>query len=593
MTTLTPLRHLLLPTPNDAPTETIVAHNPTLSRTEFAQRALKLAGLLQAHGIRRAAIWAKDAAEFATALFACWRAGATAVLPADTAAHTYTALAAQIEVWLTDTDLPEAIPAKQQWRLQWALHQGSLTPLPPAVLDSSAEVVLYTSGSNGAPKQIRKRWEQLQAEVDTLQHQWPLSPALIHCVLGSVSVQHMYGLPFRVLWPLAAGVPLDRLQHAYPEALQHASLAYERVIWVASPALLSRLGDALNWAQLRGRLVRIYSAGGPLPATVSAHFAHNLGVELRPTEIYGSSETGVVAFRQGADDWQPFSGVTVGLNAEGALHVQSPWVRPEEAQTADAATLTASGGFQLHGRLDRIVKIEGKRIALPMVENALAKDPLVAQAHLGTISPPSATAALRQTPRLAALVALSADGLQMLRSRGRNALVKALREPLRAQFPPLAVPRIWRFFRQLPVNAQGKLTQVALHDAVHNRPTLPEAQLQPANANAPHERHYAMRIPYDLAHFSGHFPSVPVVPGVAQIGWAIHFAQRDLLPKLCPSFRFGGMEVLKFQRLVRPGDSLHLVLRFDTQSHKLHFTFTTAADQSPCSSGWILNAKAM
>jgi len=582
MTPRTPLHELLLPT-GDAAAEATVAHGPTLSRAEFAQRALHLASALQAHGIRQAAIWAEDAAEFATALFACWRAGTTAVLPADAAAHTCAALAEQVEVWLTDTNLPQIIPAEQQWRLEKSTDESAL---PPAALDSQAEVILYTSGSNGTPKQICKRWGQLQSEIDALQYQWPLAPDRMSCVLGSVSVQHMYGLPFRVLWPLAAGVPLDRTQHAYPEALQHASLPHERVVWIASPALLSRLGDALDWAQLRGRLARIYSAGGPLPATVSDYFAQHLG--LRPTEIYGSSETGVVAFRQGADDWQPFAGVTVSLNAEGALRAQSPWVRPEDEQTADAATLSASGGFQLHGRLDRIVKIADERIALPMVETVLAQNPLVAQAHLGTITPPNA--ALRETSRLAALVALSAQGLQVLRSRGRNVVIDALRGPLRAQFAPLAVPRIWRFFEQLPTNPQGKLTQHALHEAVHNRPSLPDAQLQPVNANAPHERHYVVHIPYDLVHFSGHFPKVPVVPGVAQIGWAIHFAQQELLPTLCPDFRFGGMEVLKFQKLIRPGDKLRLALRFDAQTHKLHFTFTSADGQSPCSSGRILNA---
>jgi len=585
MNTLTPLRHLLVPPTPTAPAAapTLVAHGPALCCAEFAQRALHLASALQARGIRHAAIWTEDAAEFATALFACWRAGTTAVLPADAAAHTCAALASQVDVWLTDTHLPKIVPTDQQWRLEKSTDAPAL---PPAALDSQAEVILYTSGSNGTPKQIRKHLGQLQAEIDALQHQWPLSPDRISCVLGSVSVQHMYGLPFRVLWPLAAGVPLDRVQHAYPEALQHASLAHERVIWVASPALLSRLGDALDWAQLRGRLARIYSAGGPLPITVSDYFAQHL--ELRPTEIYGSSETGIVAFRQGADDWQPFADVAVGLNPEGALRVQSPWVRPEDEQTADAATLSPTGGFQLHGRLDRIVKIEGKRIALPMVETVLAQNSLVAQAHLGTLTPPNA--ALRETSRLAALVALSAHGLQLLRSQGRNAVINALRDPLRAQFAPLAVPRIWRFFEQLPTNAQGKLTQRALHEAVHNRPSLPDAQRQPVNANAQHERHYVVRIPYDLIYFSGHFPKAPVVPGVAQIGWAIHFAQRDLLPDLCPSFQFGGMEVLKFQKLVRPGDKLHLALRFDTQTRKLHFAFTTAHGEKPCSSGRILAA---
>jgi len=138
----------------------------------------------------------------------------------------------------------------------------------------------------------------LQLEVNALQQQWPLSKERVDCVLGSVSAAHMYGLPFRVLWPLCAAVPIDRPQRPYPEALQHASLPYSRYLWIASPALLTRLGHRLDWQALRGRLLGLYSAGGALPLPVSDEFEAQLG--QRPIEIYGSSETGVIAFRQGA-----------------------------------------------------------------------------------------------------------------------------------------------------------------------------------------------------------------------------------------------------------------------------------------------------
>jgi acyl-coenzyme A synthetase/AMP-(fatty) acid ligase/3-hydroxymyristoyl/3-hydroxydecanoyl-(acyl carrier protein) dehydratase len=555
----TPLTHLLLPA-SPAEADVPVADEPLLTRGEFAHACLSAAGALRASPLRRVALWFEDAALMATALLACWRAGVVAVLPGDAQAHTCAALDATVDAWLTDASLP--VPADRQRRLV-GLH--GQPPLAPAELDPSLELVLCTSGSSGEPKHIAKNWRQLMDEVRALQEQWPDARTP---VLGSVSAQHMYGLPFRVLWPLCAGRLLDRLQRIYPEDLQRASLRHPSFTWIASPALLRRLGQRLDWRELRGRLTRIHSSGGELPSEVSDHIEKELG--LRPTEIYGSSETGAVAWRQGAEDWRPLPGVAVSVNAEGALRVRSPWINAAEEQTADGAEL-AAGGFRLLGRLDRIVKIEEKRISLPMLERALAQHPYVTEARLGAIA---------GAPRLAALVALSAKGLHSLRNQGRKALVGELRAHLGAIFGSLAVPRTWRFFPQLPSNAQGKLPRREFEAAAGPRPRMPQAVELPGAAD--NERRYTLEIPYDLAHFAGHFPTAPVVPGAAQISWAMSLAQRDLHPGL----RFAGMEVLKFQRLLRPGDIASLALKWDASKRKLHFAFTL--DGAPCSSGRIV-----
>jgi len=567
----TPLSHLLLPASdadNADDAAAPVADQPLLTRAAFAHASLLAAGSLQARGLRRAALWFDDAAALAIALFACWRAGVVAVLPGDAQAQTCAALDADVDAWLTDTDLP--LPATRQWRLDSLQDHAAL---PPAALDPSVTLVLCTSGSSGTPKPLSKQWRQLAAEVQALQQQWPDSSAP---VLGSVSAQHMYGLPFRVLWPLCSGRQIDRRQRLYPEELQQASLRYPSFTWIASPALLRRLGQRLDWTQLRGRLTRIHSSGGALPPEVSDDIERGLG--LRPTEIYGSSETGAVAWRTGSADWQPLPGAVVSVNADGALRVQSPWVHAADAQTSDGAQLT-TGGFQLLGRLDRIVKIEEKRISLPMLEQALMRHAYVADARLGQ---PGQSGQPGNT-RLTGLIALSAAGLHALRNQGRKAVVDALRAHLAAGFESLAIPRTWRFFRHLPANAQGKLPQSVFDIAAGPRPVEPmavELSGQPDN-----ERRYTLDIPYDLAHFSGHFPSVPVVPGVAQISWAMSLAQRGL----CPGLRFGGMEALKFQRLLRPGDIAQLALRWDEAKQKLYFTCTV--DDAPCSSGRILQAE--
>ena len=81
----------------------------------------------------------------------------------------------------------------------------------------------------------------------------------------------MFGLPFRVLWPLSAGHLLDRPQRAYPEELHQASLPHERVIWITTPALLRRVEQRIDWSVLHGRMAAIYVAGSPLPRAITRH----------------------------------------------------------------------------------------------------------------------------------------------------------------------------------------------------------------------------------------------------------------------------------------------------------------------------------
>lgn len=78
-----------------------------------------------------------------------------------------------------------------------------------------------------------------------------------------------------------------------------------------------------------------------------------------------------------------------------------------------------------------------------------------------------------------------------------------------------------------------------------------------------------LRIPPDLTYFPGHFPQAPVLPGVVQVAWALALASPRLgTPRHCKV-----MEALKFQRLLRPGDHVELVLRHDRTRDKLHFAY--------------------
>lgn len=525
---------------------------PALDQAALAEQALRLAGALRAHGARRVALYLEDGAELATALLAAWRAGIEVLLPADAQAQTRKRLAERCDLWLDSLDGLDG------------------EPLAPAALDLDAcRLVLCTSGSSGEAKLIDKTLRQLANEVEALEALWGADLAGATLV-ASVSAQHIYGLLFRVLWPLCAGRPFVRRAQPFAEDIQQASLEAGDFAWIASPALLKRMGDNLDWPALRG-VRRVFSSGGALPADAAAELQQRLG--QWPTEIYGSSETGGIAWRQGGALWQPFAGVELGRDEEGALNLASPYLPAgHREQTSDAVRIDADGRFELLGRLDRIVKLEEKRISLPMLEQALGEHPWVAEARLGVVQEGRAF--------LGALVALSTEGIHALRNQGRRTVTETLRRHLAGHCETIALPRRWRLLRQLPWSSQGKLPQALVENLV--KAPRPKTVEPLASREIDGEWQLDLEVPLDLAHFSGHFPRTPVLPGVVQIDWAQHLARQVMaLPP-----RFAGMEVLKFQQLVRPGDRLQLSLRFDADKGKLYFAFRNG--EAACSSGRIL-----
>ena len=548
------LEHLLL----KALPGRVITDTPALDHAQLREQALSIAAGLQARGVQRMAVHLEDAADLASALLGAWRAGVSVLLPADLQAQTRQRWSSEVDVWLTDHSAD--------------LHLNDLQQpaLPGAELDpDQCHLSLCTSGSSGEPKRIDKTLRQLANEVEALEQLWgaDLGEAWI---IGSVATQHIYGLLFRVLWPLCAGRPFVRKQLAFPEDLQRASREHPAFAWVSSPALLKRMGDNLDWPALSA-VRRVFSSGGALPADA----AHSLQQRLQqwPTEILGSSETGGIAWRQGASLWQPFAGVELSQDSDGALLVASPYLPAGHVEhTADAARIAADGRFELLGRLDRIVKLEEKRISLPMLEQALIAHDWVAEARLGVVQENRAV--------LGAVLVLSESGLFALREHGRRSLTEALRKHLSQHCEALALPRRWRLVRQLPLNSQGKLPQADI-DALllAPRPKAPEVLEQVETAG---EWSLQLAVPADLAYFSGHFPKAPVLPGVVQVEWALKLGQQLLdLPG-----KFAGMEVLKFQQLVRPGDEIQLHLRFDRERGKLYFAYRN--DTATCSSGRIL-----
>jgi 3-hydroxymyristoyl/3-hydroxydecanoyl-(acyl carrier protein) dehydratase len=469
---------------------------------------------------------------------------------------------------------------RQRWSSEvdlWLTDQGDdahlsdyrHAPLSAAALDlDHCSLSLCTSGSSGEPKRIDKNLRQLANEVEALERLWgaDLGPA---CIIGSVATQHIYGLLFRVLWPLCAGRVRAQATGVPGRPATHQPRAFGL-----------RLGRQPGAAQAYGRQPRLARLERGAPGVFLRRRAAGRG-RAKPARTLAAMADGDLrqlgnrrhCLASGAALWQPFADVTLSQDNDGALLIASPYLPAGHIEhTADAARIAADGRFELLGRLDRIVKLEEKRISLPMLEQALMDHDWIAEARLGVVQENRAS--------LGALLVLSEAGLHALRNQGRRTLTEQLRQHLSLHCEALALPRRWRLLRQMPLNAQGKLPQADVEALLlAPRPKAPQVLEQ---VETDGEWSLQLAVPPDLAYFSGHFPKAPVLPGVVQVEWALSLGQQLMnLPE-----KFAGMEVLKFQQLVRPGDEVQLHLRFDPVRGKLYFAYRN--ETATCSSGRIL-----
>lgn len=484
------------------------------------------------------ALWEQDSYEFLVLLFAALQAGKQVVLPPHRVSELERQLAAEQIYFLKRLDLqhdPDAI--------QLNLDEAFL---------KQAQVYFYTSGSTGQPKKIPRTLQQLLNEVAGLEASFSLPATAI--AIATVSHQHIYGLLFKLLWPLASGRSFYAQQLAFPEHvvdLQQKIAGFQHPNYViSSPALLKRWTNDV----LLQDCLMVYSSGGKLDGGVRPYLSRPI------TEVFGSSETGGIAHRQ-ADDafWTPFANVEIATGQQHELMVRANHAYTEDwIMTGDKVELTESqnpkSSFTLLGRLDRIIKLEEKRLSLDAIEQSLLSVDGVQHSHVLVY-------AKEHRQMLAAVVVLSEAARAELIKVGKAKYVAQLKAQLANKLESMAIPRQWRFLTQMPQNAQSKLNQHYLK-SLFSPLQLPVVLLHQVSAE---QIAYQLEFTPELECFKGHFPGHPIYPGVGQIGFIQHFARENWADlHWC-----NGFEQLKFQDLIRPYMTVRLTLK--RNAHKVSF----------------------
>jgi acyl-coenzyme A synthetase/AMP-(fatty) acid ligase/3-hydroxymyristoyl/3-hydroxydecanoyl-(acyl carrier protein) dehydratase len=539
---------------------------------------------------------ATDRYHFAVALLAAWQRGHRVALPPNAQPELLRALADDPAISLVIHDTDEMTGLDLRPLLAEECRATPAEPLELAPLPALRRLVtVWTSGSTGEHQRHPKTAGQLFAEALTLAEHFGLAGAELGGegagrvrVVATVPSHHIYGLLFSVLVPLVSGGSFSRETPLHAGVVRATLVQTQADVLVSVPAHLRAL-RILDVGQLPP-LSRVFSSGAPLPPDTAKMLHERFGLAV--TEVLGSTETGGIASRVSGPEipgdpgsrqallarrWTPLPHVRVAVDLEGRLSVDSPFLPPEGPRpwlTADRVELFDDGtgpAFHHLGRVDGVVKIGGKRVALAEIERRLHEIEGVEDAAVSVVEVGGA----RGSETVALVVA---PGLSP----------EHLRTELRRWLDPVVIPRRLRLVDALPREANGKLTRRRLLEAIESpKPRVDTLECRAVELAEPDEdrAEYAVYVPRDLYCLRGHFRRAPIVPGVAQL----ELARSQTVarwPELGEA-RLAKVLRLKYLRPLRPGEHLRLLLERREPSR---VEFRLVAGEDPVSVGSLVFA---
>ncbi|MBO4208980.1 acyl-CoA synthetase [Micromonospora echinofusca] len=343
----------------------------------------------------------------------------------------------------------------------------------PAPAPTDTALVMYTSGTTGAPKGVLLSHRAVEAGIDALVDAWAWSPddILVH----GLPLFHVHGLVLGVFGALRTGCRLRHTGRPLPERYAAAG----GTLYFGVPTVWSRICAQPGTARALADARLLVSGSAALPVPVFDRLHALTG--HRPVERYGMTET-LITVSSRADGPRragyvgfPLDGVSTRVVDEagrdvptdgesvGELRVRGPMLfdgylnRPEATaaqldadgwfRTGDIASVDPAGWHRIVGRASTdLIKSGGYRIGAGEVEDALLAHPGVREAAV--VGRPHADLGEQVTAYVVA------DGV------GEAELVDFVAGHLSVHKRPRQV----RFVDALPRNAMGKVQKKLLAD---------------------------------------------------------------------------------------------------------------------------------
>ena len=455
----------------------------------------------------------------------------------------------------------------------------------PAIIADETSIVMYTSGSTGQPKEVKQRLTEFENDNLFILSKWG-EEVLKRKLFSTVSQHHIYGLLYSVLLPFTAGVPFRRTRIDYPEEIERFSDTQYMLITV--PSFLKRAVEMKDTVNLRLKSMWIFTSGGVLdPHT--AQMTHNV-FGFWPLEVYGSTETSGIAWRQSVNgvEWTPFDNVKLSKNQEGCLNIKSPYIKEAEGfQTSDMVELLEDGRFLLKGRLDSVVKIEEKRTSLVEIESRIIQS--------GFASDVCVIPMEDKRQYLAAAIVFNDKGKERFLGLEKNEINNFWRDYLVRYFDNIVIPKKWRYPDAIPVNLQGKKIKDEIKLLFLNKTTQPGAadllcgfsSIDDVKVIEKTEKSVTLEFTAknSSVYFDGHFPNFPILPAVAQLELAARFASQFL----GTSISFSEIKRSKFSNFIKP--DMPILLKLEKKDNDIVFNFSSIKENVVCSVGTVVQEK--
>jgi long-chain acyl-CoA synthetase len=299
-------------------------------------------------------------------------------------------------------------------------------------LQKKAEHITFrSSGSTGSPKRCTHRLARLGAEAREHAERHP------DCrrVLSMIPSHHIYGFIWAALLPRHLDIPVVDVRLWSPSRIAREIQGRDLLLGV--PANWSLLARGID---LFPKGVCGISSGAPCPPALFDQ-VRRAGVDL--TEIYGSSETAGIGFRQSADE--PFTLLPHWKRTDSA-----DWLTPGQ-QDAESMSIPlpdyvgweSDRTFRVAGRRDGAVQVNGNNVFPGKVADVMRSCPGVRDCGVRLMR-------VEEGDRLKAFIVWDQEMVQPERAED------TLRRWAEQNLQPFERPATYKFGGSLPVNDMNK-----------------------------------------------------------------------------------------------------------------------------------------